>query len=230
VEKYRSAESMSNSQRSMAILEVVGDYINLHQQGKELIGCCPLHDDRHPSLRVNPDKGVWYCPVCNVGGDALRFIELIEGVDFKSALTHLGLADQPKATRAEIKKLERVRRVSRNLAAWALALSERIGTQMREIGNRAHVAQKVLRELAGADKRLLQATIERATREWEILSTLEEDLHDPKQTATLWEDRETIERLVGDSRTYSNEDIENMYPPITDDYKQRLAGCVRGEG
>jgi len=46
----------------------------------------------------------------------------------------------------------------------------------------------------------------------------------------LWQERELIEQFVGDSRTYSNEEIENMHPPITDAYKQQLAGCVRGEG
>jgi len=34
---------------------------------------CPAdgHDDRHPSARWNPAKGVWCCPVCKAGGGAL---------------------------------------------------------------------------------------------------------------------------------------------------------------
>lgn len=91
------------------------------------------------------------------------------------------------------------------------------------------MAQKVLRELPGADKRLLQAEIRRAEREWEILSTLDEDLVDPKQVGSLWTDRESIEQLVGINRTYSNEEIENMYPPLTEAYRKRLTRYVRGE-
>ena len=42
------------------------------RRGKEVFFRCPFHDDRNPSLRVNPDKGVWYCDVCAVGGDVVE--------------------------------------------------------------------------------------------------------------------------------------------------------------
>ena len=179
------------------ILEIVIQYVDLHRQGRNYVGLCPLHAEKTRSFSVNEEKGLFYCYGCHEGGDVIHFIEKIEGVDFKAALAHLGLADQPKPTRAVIKKRETIRQASRNLAAWALALSERIGTQMRESGDRAHMAKKILRELPRADKELLQGEIERASREWHILSTLEEDVLDPKQTAALWKDREDIERLVG---------------------------------
>jgi len=66
-------------------------------------------------------------------------------------------------------------------------------------------------------------------REHIILDTLERDLSKPNLILSLWQERQVIERLVGDDRAYSREEIENMYPPITTDYKQRLPGCVRGE-
>ena len=211
------------------IIEVVSAYTPLRKSGKEYSGFCPLHSEKTPSFTANEEKGVFYCHGCHAGGDAIRFIELIEGVDFKGALAHLGLADQPKITREKIRKLQTVKRASRNLATWVLSVSAGIGEILRESGQRAHMAQKILKELPEADERLLRATIERATREWEILSTLEEDLLDPKQTATLWEDRETIERLVGDSTTYSDKELEDMFPPITDAPKLRLVRIVRCE-
>jgi len=204
------------------ISEVVGKYVQLRRSGKELTGLCSFHSEKTPSFFVNEEKGVFRCHGCLKGGDVIRFIELIEGLDFKGALSHLGLADQPKPSRAVIKKRERVRQASRNLAAWALALSERIGKQMREIGNRVHMAQKVLKELPGADKHLLWAQIRSPEREWQILSALDEDLVNPTQTATLWEDRESIEQLAECGETYSSEEIKNMYPPLTDAYRKRL--------
>ncbi len=69
--------------------------------------------------------------------------------------------------------------------------------RMREAGQQAHMARKVLSELPGANKELLEGKIQQATREWAILGILEEDLLDPDQTAILWRDREEIERLVG---------------------------------
>ena len=56
----------------------------------------PCHNDRHPSLRVNPDKQVWYCDPCATGGDVIRFVELVEGVPFREALNILGIGTKPK--------------------------------------------------------------------------------------------------------------------------------------
>lgn len=182
---------------SLSIVEVVSGYTTLRKAGREYRGLCPLHPEKTPSFFVNEDRGIFHCFGCGEGGDRLTFIQKIEGVDFKGALAYLGLTDQSKITREKIRKLQTVKRASRNLRAWALALSEKIGTRMLESGNRAYMAKKILRELPGADKEFLQGEIKKATRRWQILSTLEEDVLDPKQTAILWKDREDIERLVG---------------------------------
>lgn len=36
--------------------------------------CCPIHDDRNPSLRINIEGNYWTCFGCNFGGDALELI------------------------------------------------------------------------------------------------------------------------------------------------------------
>ena len=138
--------------------------------------------------------------------------------------------DRPGTEEFGLSKRELVRQVSKNFTAWALGMAERVGSRMREIGQRGYMATKVLDELDSADKEILENEVEIVSREWIILTTLEEDLLDPNRVVDLWREKELIEQLVETNRTYSNEDIENMYPPITDDYKQRLAGCVRGEG
>jgi DNA primase len=44
--------------------------IKLRRVGKELIGLCPFHDDRRPSLCIDPVKNVWDCKgACGEGGD-----------------------------------------------------------------------------------------------------------------------------------------------------------------
>lgn len=35
--------------------------IKLVRSGKELIGLCPFHDDRNPSLNIDPAENVWHC-------------------------------------------------------------------------------------------------------------------------------------------------------------------------
>ncbi len=180
-----------------SIVEVVSRYVSLRRAGKEFTGLCPFRSEKTPSFTVNEDKGVFHCFGCGEGGDVFDFVMKIEGTDFKGALSVLGLADGPAPPREEIKKRDMVRQASQNLASWALSVSALIGERMREAGQRAHMARKVIKELPGADTELLEGEIERATREWAILDTLEEELLDPVQTATFWQEREEIERLVG---------------------------------
>jgi replicative DNA helicase len=44
----------------------------LKKSGGEYYGLCFMHSDKKPSLRVNLDKGLWTCPVCDKGGDIFK--------------------------------------------------------------------------------------------------------------------------------------------------------------
>lgn len=45
---------------------------------------CPFHSDKTPSLSVKGDH--WRCFSCNESGDAIDFVMLLNGVDFKGAI------------------------------------------------------------------------------------------------------------------------------------------------
>ena len=61
--------------------------IKLTRSGKELIGLCPFHDDRNPSLNIDPAKNVWHCKgACGEGGDVILWVMRTEGVSFHHAL------------------------------------------------------------------------------------------------------------------------------------------------
>jgi DNA primase catalytic core len=64
--------------------------IKLVRSGKELIGLCPFHDDRNPSLNIDPAKNVWSCKgSCGEGGDVILWVMRAEGVSFHHALEML---------------------------------------------------------------------------------------------------------------------------------------------
>ena len=75
--------------------------IKLTRSGKELIGLCPFHDDRNPSLNIDPAKNVWSCKgACGEGGDVILWVMRAEGVSFHHALEllrrdHFSLAAGP---------------------------------------------------------------------------------------------------------------------------------------
>jgi DNA primase len=71
------------------IVELVGKYLDLRRQGRHFVGLCPWHNDRKPSLTVNPERQTWKCWVCDIGGDVFSFIMQKEGCDFREAIQML---------------------------------------------------------------------------------------------------------------------------------------------
>jgi DNA primase catalytic core len=61
--------------------------IKLRRVGKELIGLCPFHHDRGPSLNIDPAKNEWHCKgACGEGGDVIKWVMRAEGVGFRHAV------------------------------------------------------------------------------------------------------------------------------------------------
>lgn len=71
------------------IADVVGKYVHLSKTGKNLKGLCPFHSEKSPSFNVNPEKQIFKCFGCGVGGHVIRFVQEIEGFTFAEAVRHL---------------------------------------------------------------------------------------------------------------------------------------------
>jgi DNA primase len=55
------------------LVEAAG--VELARQGKDLVGHCPFHDDRTPSLVVSPQKNLWHClGACQTGGSVIDWV------------------------------------------------------------------------------------------------------------------------------------------------------------
>src|SRR5215207_266466 len=66
---------------------VVARGIELRKHGADLIGRCPFHDDRDPSLVVSPAKNLWHClGACQTGGSVIDWVMKTEGVSFRHAV------------------------------------------------------------------------------------------------------------------------------------------------
>ena len=70
-----------------ALVESKG--VTLKKNGKGWFGLCPFHDDKNPSLSVNPTTNLWQCFGCGAAGDVIRFVELFDKVDFAEAVRRL---------------------------------------------------------------------------------------------------------------------------------------------
>ena len=72
--------------------------VKLTRHGADLLGKCPFHDDRTPSLVITPAKNLWHClGACNAGGDVIEWVMRAEGVSFRHAVELLRSDHLPSA-------------------------------------------------------------------------------------------------------------------------------------
>ena len=71
------------------IVEVISEHLSLTRKGRDFLGLCPFHQDKNPSLHVNPSMGIFKCFVCGAGGDVFKFLQLRENLSFMEALERL---------------------------------------------------------------------------------------------------------------------------------------------
>lgn len=97
--------------------------IALKRHGADLIGLCPFHDDRAPSLVVSPKKNLWHClGACQAGGSVVDWVMRAEGVSFRHAVELLREGELPAGTpRARPVKRTTAKKLPDTLAAEANA-------------------------------------------------------------------------------------------------------------
>jgi DNA primase len=87
-------EEIDRIKREVSVRELVRRAgIELQGSGDNLLGLCPFHPDRAPSLVVSPSKNLWNClGACGGGGDVIAWVMRSEHVPFRRAveLLHRG--------------------------------------------------------------------------------------------------------------------------------------------
>ena len=81
-----SDEILDEVRSSNDIVDVISQYISLKRSGRNYFGLCPFHNEKSPSFSVSPDKQIFHCFGCGVGGNVISFISKIEGIGFKEAI------------------------------------------------------------------------------------------------------------------------------------------------
>src|SRR3954452_9013348 len=82
-------DSIDRVKEAVDMVELVGARADLRRVGSRWTGLCPFHDERTPSFSVDGDRGFYHCFGCGASGDALGFVEAIEGLTFKEAVESL---------------------------------------------------------------------------------------------------------------------------------------------
>src|SRR5262245_51375282 len=70
------------------IEEVVRERVPaLRKAGALWVACCPFHEEKTPSFKVDPRRGTWWCyGACGAGGDQFGFLQRLDNLTFVEAL------------------------------------------------------------------------------------------------------------------------------------------------
>lgn len=68
------------------IVELVTSYVPLKKAGRNFKANCPFHHEKTPSFVVNPDKQIFHCFGCGVGGNVVSFVMKQERLEFPEAI------------------------------------------------------------------------------------------------------------------------------------------------
>lgn len=105
------------------IVEVISEYVTLQRKGKNYWGLCPFHSEKTPSFTVTPEKQMFYCFGCNVGGNIFTFLMKKENWSFvesvKSLASRYGVSLPEKEQSPHEREENRQRRRFEEINEWA---------------------------------------------------------------------------------------------------------------
>lgn len=75
------------------LAKLIGRFTELKPSGRGeqrwMIGCCPFHNDTHPSLWVDTERNTWGCHACGIRGDVINFYARINNLTVQAAIREL---------------------------------------------------------------------------------------------------------------------------------------------
>lgn len=84
-----TSETIDAVNQHTDIIALVGEYTRLEKRGDDWWGCCPFHTEKTPSFHVIPDRKMYYCFGCGVGGSVINFVMEMEKISFVEAVEGL---------------------------------------------------------------------------------------------------------------------------------------------
>ncbi|MEJ1967619.1 MAG: DNA primase [Rhizomicrobium sp.] len=139
--------------RRTDIVQLVGRRVKLARKGQAFWGCCPFHQEKSASFKVENARRTYHCFGCGKGGDAFKWLTETEGLSFPEAVERLaGEAgvELPKWTPEEEAREEKKKSLYDVVAAACAFFEEQLlarpGAEAREYlksrGLDAEVAKK----------------------------------------------------------------------------------------
>ena len=73
--------------------DLIASYgVQIKRSGASKKACCPFHNEKTPSFNINDSRGYYHCFGCGESGDAIKFVQKMEGLTFMEAVKKLASA------------------------------------------------------------------------------------------------------------------------------------------
>lgn len=82
-------QSIENLKTHLDVVDIVSQFIELKKYGANFKACCPFHGEDTPSFVVSPQKQIYHCFGCGVGGDSIKFVMEYEKLSYPEAIEKL---------------------------------------------------------------------------------------------------------------------------------------------
>jgi len=82
-------DSIEALKARLDVVDVVGSYVELKKAGANFKAPCPFHGEKTASFVVSPQKQIYHCFGCGVGGDSVKFVMEYEKLNYPEALEKL---------------------------------------------------------------------------------------------------------------------------------------------
>ena len=84
-----SEEDIAKVREASDIVSIFAERVPLKQRGRDFWCCCPFHNEKTPSCKIDPSTQLWHCFGCGEGGDVFKFIMKSDDVSFPDAVRAL---------------------------------------------------------------------------------------------------------------------------------------------
>jgi DNA primase len=97
------------------LVELAAEVTKVKRSGRTVMAVCPFHQEKTPSLSIDPARGLYHCFGCGKGGDIFAWVQETQNLDFREAVELLArragipLTEAPGEARRRSEREELVR-------------------------------------------------------------------------------------------------------------------------
>ncbi len=84
-----SREDVQKVREATDLVALVAERTQVKRKGRDFWACCPLHQEKTPSFKIDPSTQLWHCFGCDEGGSVFDLVMKMDDLSFPEAVRKL---------------------------------------------------------------------------------------------------------------------------------------------